>query len=912
MSDRWHKLLSNIRINNGAEALGAALFSLAATGLCMFASAKYLFVQLPVYQDLWAGRTVWDGYNKQGDLILFYLMYFLLPVFFVLFLVLKHALEKYKTHFFSVSKGRKKEKMGGIGRYLIGMILALEGIRAVKNAALGFFPDKGDSIIRLQMILSILFVIAAVGYLSTILLKKRDLEAGTSSLIAVAGLLLPIQLLGYNKFYYAYEGETEFIKLFSSAEYQWLCLGLFCILFLYQGYRLLKRKTGISLVTLMLLGAGTVVHTPDGTLNVDFFHSGEVALPMQQLVSYGKLPYFNADPIHGLCDLFTSAINYTLFDGLYFSQNAAEVVGEIMIAALLCAVIGLCMSNRHKAVLVIYLFMPFLVREAGIRYLFLFAAFFILFSDGVRKDGRWFLWWWVLLCMTGIAWNVSIGSSMAMAFLPEVLYRIFTEIFPKLKGIKKWTGKEKRKFGIAYGILMAAGLSYIPLFLQILRYLSENAGTTLYVNGTSVFGAKFVPVPTFALMIPYLLALTYALWRLPKGKSVFVSLFSCLMVISNYACVRYDVGSRLAVLAVFFSLFFFCMICSSKETYRPLYVVSIFLCLGISLWLAKEELPGRRDYSMQAQRIPLIDTAMAAVLGEEPDAIRHANVYVSGEELGMPNLGKGYINQYTLSDLQNVKTVIDWEADGNGYVDLTNMISQYVILDKENLLPYTSVYNISNRKMQERAIAVIEEKRPRLILVYPHIQFDITPMPLRSMELYLALIKMGYEPYRYGRAIYLLNDEPNLTDAVSGISALATVDRKDNLGALPLLWGNVKEVPEMGNEAMRIQEYDMRESQDGKRIVISFYEPLDGKEISYIRIIPKDQAVMEPNLTLYYDSDVDGQTYLFTFLSKINGKGGENGYFVPVGSSAFWQYSKIEQIEIEGAAFGEIDRIELY
>ena len=69
--------------------------------------------------------------------------------------------------------------------------------------------------------------------------------------------------------------------------------------------------------------------------------------------------------------------------------------------------------------------------KAGIRYVFFIAAFFILLCDRVRKNNLWFFWWWILLCITGIFYNVSIGASVAVAFLPEAIYRLIKEIIKK-------------------------------------------------------------------------------------------------------------------------------------------------------------------------------------------------------------------------------------------------------------------------------------------------------------------------------------------------------------------------------------------------------------------------------------------------------------------------------------------------
>ena len=74
--------------------------------------------------------------------------------------------------------------------------------------------------------------------------------------------------------------------------------------FLCQLIQIRNKKPGIYLSTLMLVAINSVAATPEGILSVDFFHNGEMAFPMQQLVSFGKVPYFDIDPIHGFCDFF--------------------------------------------------------------------------------------------------------------------------------------------------------------------------------------------------------------------------------------------------------------------------------------------------------------------------------------------------------------------------------------------------------------------------------------------------------------------------------------------------------------------------------------------------------------------------------------------------------------------------------
>lgn len=306
-----------------------------------------------------------------------------------------------------------------------------------------------------------------------------------------------------------------------------------------------------------------------------------------------------------------------------------------------------------------------------------------------------------------------------------------------------------------------------------------------------------------------------------------------------------------------------------------------------------------------------MDEETAAASAAENYAV-YSIVYVSGDSVDMPKLGTGFINANTLTSLQNVKTVLDAETEDEGYVDLTNRISHYVILDKRNLLPFTSVYNISNQKMQKKAITWIEENHPRVILISPLIQFDMAPITLRSMDLYLSLIKMGYRPYQYEDAVYLVDGEARLAEAVRAERMLGLIGHKEHLGALPLIWDQSLIMAEKKTEAIREADYEKRQDDNEQNVIIDFMQPLNGMEISYIRIVPSQSAALPGNLTVVFHSDVDGEVYRFTFLSRIHEQEWEGSYLIPVGSSAFWQYSEIEWIEIEGITVEDVDRIEVY
>ena len=86
MKYRFPNLRSRIKIYNGAEAFLAALFSLTATAFTIWLVKPFFYDRAPVYGELAAGGTIWNGYYKQGDMYVFYLLLFLIPLFAGLFL----------------------------------------------------------------------------------------------------------------------------------------------------------------------------------------------------------------------------------------------------------------------------------------------------------------------------------------------------------------------------------------------------------------------------------------------------------------------------------------------------------------------------------------------------------------------------------------------------------------------------------------------------------------------------------------------------------------------------------------------------------------------------------------------------------------------------------------------------------
>ena len=797
--------------------------------------------------DLTAGECIWYSYDKQVDILLFYVMLgFIGALFFLLF-----YLRSKRNKDVSAKSAVCDPALASVSSYM---------------------KDMYDNRVSFH-------------------------------LFGILQLILAFSYLRFYTFSYLYHEAPDdagnVMQLFYSGRWKACCFllcGIFAlwVIYLYA----IKREKGIYLPTLITLGATGAMRTPDGLLSVDFFHNGEISLPMQQLLSFGKMPYNGLDPIHGLCDYYFGLINHIFFDDTYFALSAAKVAGEMFIAMAFALAIGLLYKDekyleREKSLLLIYVFMPFIVERMGLRYVFFILGFIILSSRKIREDKYLYVFLYTLLCICAILWNVSLGAAFSIAFLPGALKRIW-EIIPLLKDFGSWTKKERILRITGALIMLISVIAFLPAFIKIIGFLKENSAHTLEVNGNMMFGADFKFFATFGIFIPIMILFFEGL--IYEKTERFISVLLSMLVLVNYACVRYDEGERLLVLAVFFIFFVFLtaegifsgsfMLIKNKEkekkcagffvitgTFALLYLTSFSINYFpfIRYGMRRQEIPYEVVYELTGDSKERQDDPINGS-GKEA-GIMDRVVYVSGDSVGMPHLGTGFIRGTSLISLQNLQSVLLGEsfinADGSltnrateGCVlDLTNKISHLVIFDLENITPYSSAYNMSTTDMQKRALKYIKEREPEMIIVSPYIRFDQAPLSLRSFYLYTKIMKMGYKPYMYGDVVYLLKGESHFENAQDGSRMFGLLMHKENLGYLPIKWERVyknlsdEEKADFSDEVIEIDLSD-------KRITIGD----DGRAV------------------FTFKSDIDGEEHRFTFDIRD----GQEKYLIPVGSSPFY------------------------
>ncbi len=896
------------------------------------------YAQMPKYTEWVCGLTTWSAYNKQMDLWIVQAVLFGLPLMYLLFgwgcaywkRLQKNADNGAGIYFciayIMVLFMSLSEQSGAI--YFLGwFFLSVIGyicLRRIGQEAL-FSKLVFASLITMMVLVALmmagsskfprigslwqeyawfLHVIGAIIFLLLVMVTKLRQKCEWLFQLQIA---LPLAWLGMIHFRYRFQSEEALMELFYSGRWKWFCIGMCILLFFMCGIEMKKDRKNIYLSTFIMAAVIRVFSQPDGLLNVDFFHNGEISMPMQQLVSFGKLPYSDMIPIHGLCDYFYGAINYLFFDGTYISLNAAKIVGDLAMAVLIAIIIYVYVRHRWQGFALVYLLIPYMVQMAGMRYFFLFLMFFVLFSEKMKK-GLNSLYAWTLLSIMAIAWNASIGGAVALAFLPVILYRC-RRIIWEVREI--WFERNKKKRNLifaAWGLLFVLGIAFIPVFLQIVIYLKENTKTTLYVNGmemvedVSMVSSYLVPsmitgqngvfLSAFVFIFPILISFGYALHKKKSGAGeLFVTYLLGFLVLANYAFVRFDEGLRSTVLGIALLMFttitllFGQTVESYKEGKTEAHSGDLSRMLyaafwGLAIYLAGVNPLMNAESLVMEKEIPsYLDTT---IMGEE---IEDPVVYVSGESVGIQNLGTGFIQGNTLESLQNVRELIEVaKQQGKTVFDITNAVANAVIFDTPVFLPYSSAYNISNDVMQRNAIAKMEEQLPDIILAAPEIRFDDAPFSFRSRKLYRFIMQQDYVPYKFENVIYLARGENPLPNAERNEEAYAQLMHKKDLSYLPAVWGsNASQGMKTEDMVMIDTEVSIEETEQGVRVV--FDEPLNGKEVSMLEITSFWGIGVEedPVVTMTVessDASLAGAEYRFAL------KG--DRYMIPVGCSPYW------------------------
>lgn len=870
----------------------SAVLSLAATALVSWLVMRVLYQRTPEYDEFVTGYTTWTAYYKQGDMTLAYLVIGGILIFFVLSAVSLSLLSR-KIFWLSGSIDRKKEYSPGFAEkyerfeYLVFLLIFSEFSLAVICGIL-----RLESIfVFLQILLLIPVGICSWQYL------KRGKSFLMKQALQFSQVLLPLSFLFICV--YRYEREGEIITQYDSWKMKLVCLAAALLLLIWNAWKFIKNraeeKPVISVASFLSLAVFASYTLPRGTISglpLEMYHYGELSEPLHQLLNFGTVPYLDTTPIHGVCDYFQAAVWYLLFDGTYASFEPAMIIGCVMIAVITAAVCYYFVENRLAALLCVLLFSLFGDKYYYVRWAFALPFILIVFSKKVRNDFPRLLWCWTFISILSIAWNSSIGGACALAALPMVLWEGIHE-----KGWKAFlslrTREGRRKILPWYIPLLILGVCFIPMFFAILRYIVENSDAILETTGDILLEeltTPFVWYATFGFVFSLLAALIYLAGKKGEEKKTalyaiaFLILFNLIIV--RYTFVRTQFGERGIIVTTICSLFLLLMIFLPSLKKRPSLCTAV---LAAFLFVCTAASKGANLFTMPS---------MVFAVGEIPEEYVCATV----EETGIKGLGNIYITEDQKEELMNLNELANDLCADLKFVDMTNQLSHYNILNKENLLPFSSTYNTNNKVMQTRAIEVLKKEQPEIIVVSPAWVHDSGSLSTRNYYLYQYLAA-NYTPCKYENIIFLTNSDEVREQFEPAYEELGEVLHIERLNKLPLVWGNEyleeEETQDLevdyslvDTNAQKLGEDQYLLTGEENYFIYSFEELQTGMDLPLLRITVEDQSGSDEEMSyqgvLYFMNEGEGarEERRFTF------DGGEGTYLLPLSTSPYWSYSE--------------------
>ncbi|MBO6562574.1 MAG: hypothetical protein JJ959_18655 [Nisaea sp.] len=484
------------------------------------------------------------------------------------------------------------------------------------------------------------------------------------------------------------------------------------------------RRAAVNLPVMSVAAIAVLVLFADGRPTsygmdnpLDYYHHGEWLIPWQQWADFGKLPYIDYSPSHGLVDYLSGMVNGLLLDGTLagFEQARQLVRGASTLAAALA--LGR-LSGPVPALLALLLF-PVTGRYPI--FISVFCGLVFLTARSLQSHPVRWLWCYLAAGTALVLLAPGPGAMAVIASAPLALIHLWSSA-------RQTPGKlALAAFGVA---ALAVGMFLFgpgEIVLAQIRFMLENRPLYGAVHGLDwahslardwpVNGA-FWELARNLWLPAMLLLLVVAAMRLWRGRADLAAL------------VRED---RLAVFAGAAALFMLLVIphtIGRIDAGGPSRTgaLSMFALALVGIPLA---------WSMAAHLRSGIVVALVAVLGMLGPAFAHrlsvtellrlpqatravlpGELTVDGAALGLPALGRTIVPEALVTRMAPLKRALDgWLEADETYLDLSNANAQYFYTGRAVPIESGAILTLPAEGMQSRSVARLSETPPPVILL---------------------------------------------------------------------------------------------------------------------------------------------------------------------------------------------------
>jgi hypothetical protein len=553
--------------------------------------------------------------------------------------------------------------------------------------------------------------------------------------------------------------------------------------------RLRAHTQPLCLSAIAVCLAGSNTYFPE--IYSDDFHLGEQLLPWQQLTQFGKLPYIDLIPIHGVMPLLRGAINSLFFDGSVATfESASNLLG-----AGAAAITFLCLFRAGGlAPPLLYCLCP-----ATLDRFYVFGPILLwmtqprLYRSPVRG-----LMLGAALMAFALVYNVPVGGALIIGLFPVVIQET----------ARAWRDRAARmRLLVGVTVLLVAVLA-IPWARHTVSgfvgFAAENGVVNTIANDIPWSGIPAVSAPspevitspllfaglkfgwipiallTIVLLVNAAAARLHSLAR-ARNRLLWAVALSCLFMLP-WTAGRIDPGmSRTGMFSAYCAAVFLPIIAVRFQVasrYARMQPTAVFVAIAAVLGL-------------YAPETDLVTTVKSIALHLSPVVtVPNDLVRVVGSEHGLPNLGALYMNRAKLDELTSFNGALsNFAGDRGTYFDLTNRQALYAFCRRETLTVYPAAYIAASHQQQEHVLSQLKANPPKIVFVSPALKLD-GPQSLRSYLLYRYAV-LNFQPCPVRGNVFML--DPSLDRShCENIPDAPLLDESfsfDNLHGLPSAWG---------------------------------------------------------------------------------------------------------------------------
>ncbi|WP_195340177.1 hypothetical protein [Fusobacterium sp. 1001295B_180824_G3] len=939
------------------------------TGISLAILEPYMASKHQVYNDIILEFTALSGTNKSGELLSFWISMFIGITIVIIFLFYRK--DKIKK---SIENSRRISlDFVGIGIFILPIFFVLivkqetnlfflilgfiyflsnifvkdENIKKYKFLVLfimAYFFSISLKIILDRLIKNFEVLPQDAIYLLTILifilvvyfLKKKNFK-NLDRAILILQIPIPFILLNYITNEYILDGEKYIINY--PKRYISLILLLLLTLVVINIFQYRSKKNSKnSLILLSTIIVIFIVHyyiEPKYVHYGDFWHWGEEVLPWNQLINKKMELYKEYSGTSGLYGLVQGFFQNIFLKGSSFSYFPALSLVNIFWMVLVGLLCYFLVGGNFSLILSLIISLPLYDRINMLMISFLLLAN----SHLIKKRVQW-LQIYVLLSILSVFYYYVNGVALIIGAFPFAIIQLFL-----IKKEKLYLKQIKSKiFWLLNILLIFPIVLIIKYILRLIKLILLLSSQSKLADGIVLYGIltppewfmKFIINTELKKQIWYVIAflgiifvelvfvyLLYLYFQINSKKNIlnklkkpefFILSFSCIALLINYSftTIRMDNSGSftrpLSTIIVFigFSLLIFLYKYGNKLLGNSIKIIFISLSFASLFIIGTSNMVIGADNLVDGNEVKNI---------KKRHEISSGFVYVDGDEIGIPKLGKGFIIKERLDYLRNYKEISDKLLKENESFWPEWNRELLVIFNKKVPTKIDSPYLTKSLKATRENLNSMKEK--------PVFITDL--LGYQSYYTFRWILDNGYinyngfwiRPDRYEEVFENIEEAKKNTIENFSSQELAKIPYSlgNSMQTLDKIFINKKEydfnstimesnqVEVISNKKLKILD------EEDPYIILKLPEIINGNDYDfiYLELEEKYDKKIEKRMQIFWEGEgfpiVENRSIRF---NDVNGK-----LLIPMGVHASWVLSNIIKIRIDFEGVKKDEEIEI-